>query len=1496
MKQIISILICALFATTINAQSLSKEQLLQDFDYYFSQMELIHPDPYTAFGGKKGFDVAVKGLRNDLAGRDSLSLNEMQVEMTKLISALHDGHTNVGYPDVPEKVENAWTPLNLKVIPDGIVINGYAPEWECLKGARALEVEGEPLQTALERLDKTVITENRYGLMGKACKALCHNNSLRQLFPRFNKDSLSMKLRTASGKDTIVTLPFYPNGSKWKAFVEPSEDSRFPKENFEYRFADKQKQTMVMCINAVMSADVPGYQDSKVIVADAFAKMLREMKAAGSPRLIIDLRGNNGGWTMIMYAALYELYGERFLKTDLGFHFKTKLSEALLKRDSITLEQFNQMRGTALGLGDYYEEPSSIGSIDVFVCADKDILKAQNGKPIYTPMEIFVVTDERTFSAAFHFAYMMNKMGATIVGVPSGQSPNTFMELTPFKLPNSGLECSVSNSLQLCYPQDHPKAHVFTPDIQLTYKDYQKYNFSKDAELLYLMDYPGATTDILFEIRPEVNYVTHLYTLAGLGFSDEEYTAKYGNALPKAAVDTLQKYKDYLVFGQGEGGMLAGPFFFGVSRESFANADSLQLGVNAIIAEGKKTKASEDVMNAVHAIAKVYVDNYDNYLAQVYPQVKKDMENRQKELTQRLRDNSFVRDWERVTGYTWTHGDYHWLLYRAGEKGPSYNNLNENTNTVYYNQSIDYQLAMFSHEFGIFLMMDSISPIMEEMKAYTRSLNSEKDLTFVPWSAFESLACWYNCKIAGQETEDYRNFSEADVETFYQIYDRLSVIGIKNPSELYRKGIMEYLNKMMVLTAKAQEPQDSIESVNKLLELREVVVKGNLPNTRLKGNAMITRIQGTPLAGSGTLGELLVKVPGMTGTDEAPEVLGKGTPLIYINGRLMRDGNELKRLRSEDIRDVEVINNPGAEYDAQVRAVVRIRTRKQQGEGLGLGLTLADEHDLRYDFDRPQGTFDVNYRKNGVDVFASVYAFHQDYRQYSTLEEIMKTEDKVFRQYGPYTMTWKYNSLTYTTGVNWQLADNHSLGVRADLTHRPKSGTNQVIYDEDVFMNDVLTDHLYSHQTSKESKPLGWLTNTYYNGKVGKLGIDFNFDFMRNGTDTDRENVEQSQVQDDYVLSKSATRSRLYAAKLVLSYPVWKGEVEAGTEMTFVNRDNTYWIDKEAIANSDADVTENNVAAFAEYNCDFKKYGSASVGLRYEHTLLDYDDILDKDKRLHRSMDEWFPTAAYSVALGKVQTALSYSMKTYRPSFFAMNDAITYISRYMQQAGSAQLLNERVRDLTFNASYKWVTLTASYEHLSNPITQWNFPTSTGASLCKHINLDKPINTLSAYLAVTPRIGFWSLNATAGVEKQDLYLDVEGPQGIYRVYYDKPKYTLNAFNTFTLKHGWRFDVNLMYRSSGCTYVFYNNTYNLRLGFVAQKSLLRNNSLTLRAAVLDCLQRNRMNELSDYGYNQIQQNNRFSTHKLMLSLNYRLNATRSKYKGTGAGKETQARMGS
>ena len=496
MRTIVTI---ALFvATLVSAQGVEaqngyisqQDSLLQDYDYFFSQLEQIHPDPYSAFDGKDGFDKAVKQLRNELANRDSLTLNEMQVEVTKLISALHDGHTYIGYDKAPKKVEDQWVPLKFKVIPKGIIVNGYTPELESLKGAMLCQVEGEPLESVLDRLDKLVVSENRYGLMGNACRNIGNTNTLRQLFPTFNKEQVSMKFRMANGKDTLVSLPFYPNGPFWENIVWTSTDERFPHKNFEYRFIDDSKQTMVMCINSIVSADIPNLENyglkSDVIVADVFAKMLREMKAANSTRLIIDLRGNGGGWTMIMYAALYELYGKRFMDTDLGMNFATKVSDGWLKKNNTTLEQLNQYGGTSLKMGDFIERSSSISSFDWFMCADKSILEAQDGEPIYTPKEIYVVTDVQTFSSAFHTAYMLWKMGAKVVGVTSGQAPNTFMEVTRFKLPNTGLECSASNSLQSCFPTDHPMAKAFTPDIQLSYDDYRQFDFSKDAELLFI--------------------------------------------------------------------------------------------------------------------------------------------------------------------------------------------------------------------------------------------------------------------------------------------------------------------------------------------------------------------------------------------------------------------------------------------------------------------------------------------------------------------------------------------------------------------------------------------------------------------------------------------------------------------------------------------------------------------------------------------------------------------------------------------------------------------------------------------------------------------------------------------------------------------------------------------------------------------------------------------------------------------------------------------------
>ena len=125
-----------------------------------------------------------------------------------------------------------------------------------------------------------------------------------------------------------------------------------------------------------------------------------------------------------------------------------------------------------------------------------------------------------------------------------------------------------------------------------------------------------------------------------------------------------------------------------------------------------------------------------------------------------------------------------------------------------------------------------------------------------------------------------------------------------------------YLSAVEGLTIQMQEDA---------LLLGEVVVKSQLPKTRVKGEAMRTTVEGTILEKAGTVADALARVPSLEAErDGAVKVLGRGEAEVYINGRKVQDVSELSRLRSDQIQHVDVIQNPGARYAASTKAVVRM--------------------------------------------------------------------------------------------------------------------------------------------------------------------------------------------------------------------------------------------------------------------------------------------------------------------------------------------------------------------------------------------------------------------------------------------------------------------------------------------------------------------------------------------------------------------------------------------
>ena len=689
--------------------------------------------------------------------------------------------------------------------------------------------------------------------------------------------------------------------------------------------------------------------------------------------------------------------------------------------------------------------------------------------------------------------------------------------------------------------------------------------------------------------------------------------------------------------------------------------------------------------------------------------------------------------------------------------------------------------------------------------------------------------------------------------------------------------------------------------------LKEVTVSGQLPKTKLTGNSMITKVEGTVLEKSGSLKEMLAKVPGMTQKGDDLEVLGKGTPIYYINGRKMQDADELKRLRSEEIASVEVITNPGAEYDATVSAVVRIKTVKRKGDGFGFNIHTGNHQSLVYGYSDPFVTTNLRYRHNDFDVFGMV-----NYWEWTSVNDCSIDQSSFIKQSNALlniqqNMKMRYDwigkGVNYNLGFNWQIAPDHSIGARVErhdkFDTRAELSTETTI---DRFINgkaESADEYNKSNQTDRVHEPYNMDGNVYYNGKAGNLGIDFNFDFMTSKTNDDTNIEDMDGKSNTSVMAQEQhTSADMLATKFVLSYPIWKGQLQAGTEMSFVTRKSSYSISGYPLPATESDVKEKNIAAFMQYGCEIPKFGNLSAGLRYEHVGFDYIDKINDKKSMSRYTDELFPSMSWSKQFGAIQTSLAYSIKTVRPHYNTLDEGIMYINPYSLQQGNPQLKNATMQEISLNARWKWINFFAAYERRDDAQSQWSYIyNDEGVILIKNINLDKPVRNLAMFLTGSPTFGVYSANWTAGWQKYFYTQELADPReanGQRDISYTKPLVFIDLNNTFRLKHKWQLEanMNIMLKGDWMNYHLTESSYNL--GFTVQKCWLKNDALCFRISVFDVLKRSTQRINMDCGYYFLDQRSRNNSHRLDMSLRYTFNASQSKYKGTGAGKDAMSRM--
>ena len=671
--------------------------------------------------------------------------------------------------------------------------------------------------------------------------------------------------------------------------------------------------------------------------------------------------------------------------------------------------------------------------------------------------------------------------------------------------------------------------------------------------------------------------------------------------------------------------------------------------------------------------------------------------------------------------------------------------------------------------------------------------------------------------------------------------------------------------------------------------LGEVVVKSLLPKTILKNGGMTTTVAGSVLEKAGTMEHLLDRIPNVSAQNGNINVFGRGEPIIYINGRQMRDRSELDRLSSDNIKSVEVIANPGARYAASTKAVIRITTKKIQGDGFGFDATTEGWYDEKKNIGG-YGRLNMYYRKNGLELGAYAYGSKQsspdekDLQQMTYLDKTLNQQDRT---------RWKNKTETFSSRLNasYQFDDNNSLGASISFLRNPKLQTDGKT-EGSVLRDKVLTETNTSIR-SEFGQNSNWSSNVYYVGKVGKLGIDFNTDWFwskgnnKNNIDEHYQEVN-SEIQNQLVSSTTSKHNRLIASKMVLSYPLFGGDLSVGGEYSFTNRNTNYAIIPNTLADNVIDrIKEGMASAFVTYNRDFGKL-NMEAGLRYENVDFKYYDDGKYMAEQSKTYGEWFPSLSLSMPIGNVQMQLSYAADINRPNYWVLRSGVQYSNHYTYETGNPFLVSEISRNISYDLAYKWLTFNLTYEHISDPIYQTveMYKDNATIGLMRMIN-GKSYNNVTSTLNLQPTFGIWHPMLSAMVEKQWFELETRDGQHL-----NKPVAMFRFNNTFDTKWA-MFSVMMTYITKGYeeNHYIYKPMFNTDLSIY--KGFMKD-CLTLQLYVSDVFGTNDSHIIGKYGKLKETIFDEFSTSKISLTVRYKFNTTRSKYKGTGAGDSQKNRM--
>lgn len=661
--------------------------------------------------------------------------------------------------------------------------------------------------------------------------------------------------------------------------------------------------------------------------------------------------------------------------------------------------------------------------------------------------------------------------------------------------------------------------------------------------------------------------------------------------------------------------------------------------------------------------------------------------------------------------------------------------------------------------------------------------------------------------------------------------------------------------------------------------LGEVKVTATRPYLKPKSDGVAVDIANSHLKNLGAASDVLAQLPFVTSSGDGITVFGKGTPLIYIDNREVRDVSELDGLNSNDVKRVEVITNPGPRYKASVKSVIRIETVRKRGDGLSGNLYAGG--DLRR---RMSDLFigNLNYRAGGWDLFGTLDFRQTRRKQYTDWDQQTNNPGLDVQVRQSSRQLTNRDNLTAKVGSTYAWGESNSLGVRYEYRRLP-SERMRWRSSLDLFENGDRKEERLSSQSRETESDRHYVNAYYYQNLAPKVTLKADADWAK-GISSELQQVnDRVDAERDDLRTDSRQDYDLVAARLSFDTDFGKaGTLSYGGEYSYTNNRQEFVVNEsytEAFRNDQNTSRQHLLALYTSYQLPLGAF-SIEAGIRYERADFAYFENEIRQEGQSRLYNDFFSNLGLSYAKGDLNASLSFGRSIVRPNYYQLRNSIRYNSAYAYEAGNPYLLPTIDNSLSALLGWKGFLLSANLDIYKDASILISRPYDERILLSVFENFDDYKN-LSASLFYSTALGVWKPSASVSVSKD--FFSYGTPERDY----DRPIYSLSWKNNFVFPHAWQAGVDLLYVARGDEEMSYMGEQ-LGLNIYVSKRFF-DDRLRVNLRATDLFGR------MDYEFSQVMNNvlmdvrNDLDSRGVFLSLSYYFNQTKSKYKGKPVGNE-------